>query len=212
VFESVDLYCERLRPGLWAEPINAVTNVSFLILAYLEWQLANQRRPIFIEIRGLIFLIALIGIGSVLFHTFATTWARVIDVLPILLFQFVYLWCYCRRIMGIRSEFIFGGLGIYIVSVIVCGQFTHILNGSLIYVPAIVLLMVLGFYHFYTRKTERHILLSATGLFLISLICRTMDMALCPYFPFGTHFLWHLCNAIVIYLLMRGLSINLNWT
>ena len=54
MFEAVDLYCERLGPGLWAEPINAITNAAFLIIAYFVWQLANQRRSISIETWGLI--------------------------------------------------------------------------------------------------------------------------------------------------------------
>jgi hypothetical protein len=209
VFEAVDLYCERLGPGPWAEPINAITNGAFLIIAYFVRQLANHRRPVSIETWGLIFLIVAIGIGSGLFHTLATTWVRVIDVMPILLFQLLYLWVYCRRIMGIRFEYVFGGLVIYVVAAIVCMQFPHILNGSLSYAPAIFFLFLLGLYHIYKVKVERYILLSATGLFFISLIFRTIDMAICSYFPLGTHFLWHLCNAIVLYLLMSGLLINL---
>ena len=34
----LDLYCERLGPGLLAEPLNAVTNGAFLVAA---WRLAS---------------------------------------------------------------------------------------------------------------------------------------------------------------------------
>lgn len=27
--EFIDIYCERLGPGLWAEPLNALTNAAF---------------------------------------------------------------------------------------------------------------------------------------------------------------------------------------
>jgi len=30
----MDAYCERLGPGLFAEPLNALTNVSFLLAAW----------------------------------------------------------------------------------------------------------------------------------------------------------------------------------
>jgi hypothetical protein len=31
----VDLYCERTDPSFWAEPINALSNLSFLLAAWL---------------------------------------------------------------------------------------------------------------------------------------------------------------------------------
>ena len=33
LFEPIDIYCERVGPGLWAEPVNALTNLSFLAAA-----------------------------------------------------------------------------------------------------------------------------------------------------------------------------------
>ena len=33
--EPLNLYCERLGPGLWAEPLNAVSNAAFFIAAAL---------------------------------------------------------------------------------------------------------------------------------------------------------------------------------
>jgi hypothetical protein len=29
----IDLYCERVSPSFWAEPVNAVSNLAFLIAA-----------------------------------------------------------------------------------------------------------------------------------------------------------------------------------
>ena len=34
---QMDLYCERLDPGFWAEPLNAVTNLSFILAALFCW-------------------------------------------------------------------------------------------------------------------------------------------------------------------------------
>ena len=31
----IDIYCERIEPGLWAEPLNAITNLAFIIAAFL---------------------------------------------------------------------------------------------------------------------------------------------------------------------------------
>jgi len=43
-----------------------------------------------------------------------------------------------------------------------------------------------------------------TVLFAVSLTLRQLDGPLCPAWPLGTHFGWHLCNAAVLYLLVRA--------
>ncbi len=206
----VDLYCERLGPGLWAEPVNAITNLAFLIAAALVWRLAKQRQTISTDVKLLTGLLAAIGIGSSFFHTFATTWARVLDVVPILMFQLVYVWIYCRRLVGMRLKIIAGLLVIYLVLALFGRQFPHVLNGSLTYAPAVVVLLVLGLYHYGTMKAERFMILGASSVFLISIISRTIDSAICPYFPIGTHFLWHIFNSAALYLLMKALLFNLS--
>jgi hypothetical protein len=41
--DYVDNYCERVAPGLWGEPANALTNVAFLIACgLLFWLLVRQ--------------------------------------------------------------------------------------------------------------------------------------------------------------------------
>ena len=91
-FEAVDGYCERVDAAFWSEPINAMTNAAFLIAAIWAW-----RRPeLPVMGRVLTVILALIGIGSFLFHTFAQTWAGLADVLPILMFILVYIYVATR--------------------------------------------------------------------------------------------------------------------
>ena len=40
---DLDLYCERLSPGLLAEPLNALSNLAFLYAALTIWRTAGQR-------------------------------------------------------------------------------------------------------------------------------------------------------------------------
>jgi len=77
----IDLYCERLGPGLWAEPINAFTNLAFLVAAFVSWRLADQHKLLSGDTWVLIGLMTAIGIGSGLFHTFANSWSQVLDIL-----------------------------------------------------------------------------------------------------------------------------------
>ena len=95
--QQIDIYCERMGPEFWAEPVNAVTNAAFLIAA--GWVLVVLRREGRLEAgTGLLLaLLTAIGIGSFLFHTVATRWAALADVLPIMLFILAYLALTMRR-------------------------------------------------------------------------------------------------------------------
>jgi hypothetical protein len=204
----IDLYCERCGPGLLAEPINAATNLVFLIAAWAAWILARRLKALSPGIQGLILLAVSVGIGSGLFHTFATGWARVLDVVPILLFQLLFLYLYTRRVMGTGAVLSAILLVLFLVAALVGREFPWILNGSLTYAPAFLLLVGLGLYHQAMHKPGRWLLLGLAGLFVLSFVFRSIDLALCPGVPIGTHFLWHLLNGGVFYLSMRVLILN----
>ncbi len=34
---TIDAYCERLGPGFWGEPLNAISNLAFCLTAWLVW-------------------------------------------------------------------------------------------------------------------------------------------------------------------------------
>jgi hypothetical protein len=38
----MDVYCERVGMGVLAEPLNAVSNISFLLAAWAAWVLAKR--------------------------------------------------------------------------------------------------------------------------------------------------------------------------
>ena len=157
----------------------------------------------------LIGLMLSIGIGSGLFHTFATNWAHVLDIIPILLFQVAYLWIYGRQVIMIRTGYLAGAVALFLVAAYFGRQFPHLLNGSLIYAPAFVLLLSLGIYHYRRAQNQPTLVLWASGVFLLSLFFRAIDQTTCAYTPVGTHFLWHLFNGLLVYLVARGLLVNL---
>ncbi|HUL42653.1 MAG TPA: ceramidase domain-containing protein [Burkholderiales bacterium] len=203
-----DLYCERLGPGLWAEPLNAVTNLAFLVAAWVCLSIVRRSPNRSGEVTILIALIAVIGIGSGLFHTLATTWARVLDVVSILLFQTWYIWVYARSIILMNwrwSALLTTG---FLVATLIGRQFPAVLNGSLAYAPALFALVSLGIYHYWTKKRGPRMLLLASGVFLLALTFRTIDQAVCPYLWIGTHFLWHLLDAAVLFLVTLAFVLN----
>jgi len=204
----IDLYCERCGPGLLAEPVNASTNLAFLIAAWAAWSLARRHSTLNPEIWMLIVLSVAIGIGSALFHTFATSWSRVLDVLPILLFQMTFIWLYLRRIVSIHPVIVAIGIAAFLAVVLFARRFPETLNGSLPYAPVFLVLLGFGLYHFWRCAYERPVLLAAAGVFLLALFFRSIDMIVCPSFPTGTHFLWHVLIGVVPYLSMRALILN----
>jgi hypothetical protein len=205
----IDLYCERLGPGIWAEPINALTNLAFFVAAYASWRLARQYHAPSVMAGLLIGLMVAIGLGSGLFHTFATSWARVLDVLPILLFQIAFLWIYGSRIIKLQFVHLVGLVMLYLAAAYLGRQFPQLLNGSLIYLPAFILLLGLGLYHYSHARTEPALLLLAAAIFTVSLFMRSIDLLVCKYFPVGSHFFWHLFNGLLVYLVFRGFVMNI---
>lgn len=205
---SVDLYCERSGPGLLAEPVNAATNAAFFIAAWALWRFARRSGEVSPGTWVLLALVAAIGAGSTLFHTFAAPWAHVLDIAPILLFQLAFLWCYGREIMGLRPASAAGLVAAFFAAALYARGFPQILDGSLTYAPALLAVLALGVYHFERRKAGQFDLLAAAALLAVSLVFRTVDMAVCASFSLGTHFMWHLLNAVVLYLCTRGLLLN----
>ncbi len=197
----IDIYCERTGSGLFAEPLNAITNVFFLLAA---WRCARLARAAG-RTDGLVlaFILFAIGVGSGLFHTFATSWAQLLDVSPILIFQVVYLWLYLRRVAVRRVASTSVGLALFLTALFGSAQYPELLNGSLSYAPAAAALILLGTYHYTARKPNPASILAASAIFLVSLSARTVDELLCAHWPLGTHFIWHTLNAVVLFMVLR---------
>ena len=88
-WSKVYSYCERGGdPSFWAEPLNAISNGAFVIAGLIgAWQLMRSPRKDYALFEWLlVVLVICIGIGSFMFHTYATVWAIPFDTIPISLF------------------------------------------------------------------------------------------------------------------------------
>ncbi|REG46181.1 ceramidase [Paracoccus versutus] len=90
----MEAYCERTGPDDWSEPINAMTNLAFLIAALVLW--LRLRGPEMAMGRALAAVLFVIGVGSRLFHTHANRLTGLMDVLPILGFILLYVFAATR--------------------------------------------------------------------------------------------------------------------
>ena len=90
----VDIYCERTSAAWDAEPLNALSNAAFFVAAWAAWRLQDRHPAGALQgaVRALCIIIAIVGAGSLTFHTIATRWAEWADVIPILVFMIVYCW------------------------------------------------------------------------------------------------------------------------
>ena len=203
LWQRLDVYCERTDPSFWSEPANALTNAAFLLAAALVWRGAAGAR----DGRVLASLIALIGVGSFLFHTLATVWAAWLDQGAIALYIYVFLWRFLVRIAGLPWWGALGGLGVFAVaSRALTAQFPPgSLNGSYGYFPALLALGLLAVYLWRRGHAGAARLAAAAGVFVVAIAVRSVDQALCAAWPLGTHFAWHCLVALVAYLTATAL-------
>jgi hypothetical protein len=198
----VDLYCERTDASFWSEPANALTNTAFLIAAgaaLWSWRRAGSRDGAAL---ALIAVVAAVGLGSFTFHTVATRGAALADVIPIAVFIYGYLLLALRRFLALPLAISAVAVAAYAAGAQVLTRLAppHALNGSIDYVPPLIALILVARA---ARGPAQHGLNLAVMLFTVSLALRSVDLAACDTFPLGTHFIWHLLNAAVLYVLMR---------
>lgn len=222
--DKIYSYCERGGDaGFWAEPVNAWTNGAFLLAAigaFILWVRAPDGERRVLDLL-LVILVALIGIGSFLFHTNASRWSSVADVLPITVFMLGYFGYALRRFFRLPwLVALVGVIGFYFVlneaSQLRCdGQ--RCFNGSVAYLPALAVLLVCGLGLMLMRRAAGISLLVAGLVFGLSLTFRTFDREWCQVLdsvdggPLGTHFMWHILNAVVLFLLLRAALYHGAW-
>ncbi|MDO5705169.1 MAG: ceramidase domain-containing protein [Paracoccus sp. (in: a-proteobacteria)] len=213
----IDIYCERLGPAFWAEPVNAISNLSFILAAIWGWFEARRRAEPNPLIWLLIALAAVIGVGSFLFHTLANRWSALADVLPIWIFVALYVLVALNRLGGFRPGRIIAGLAALIAAVAIWQAMGEggpsaapappprpdPFNGSLQYLPAVVAFLFFVVLMQFRRHPMRNWALTGFIVFLASLTARTIDRDICGAMPLGTHFLWHVLNGLMIGIVLQ---------
>lgn len=195
----VDAYCERTGPEYWSEPVNALTNLAFLLAALIMAR--RLRGPGLATGRVLAGVLFVIGLGSWLFHTHANGLTGLMDVLPILTFILIYVFAATRDYLGARpwvAALVTAGFIPY--AAITVPLFAQVpgLGSSASYAPVPVLILA---YAVLLRnrlpRVARGLAIGA-GLLTLSLTFRTLDQTSCAVLPIGTHFMWHILNATML--------------
>lgn len=199
---QIDGYCERIDPSFWAEPVNAMTNAAFVVAAlWMVMRLQERRAPGMAVADVLAGILALIGVGSFLFHTYATSWAAVADVVPIALFVLVYIYGANRHFLALSWPLALGATALffpYAAVTIPLFQKLPLLGVSAGYLPVPVMIAA---YAVGLRNRNPEVargLGIGAAVLMISLTFRSLDMVTCAAFPLGTHFLWHVLNGVML--------------
>lgn len=210
--DHIDIYCERIGPAFWAEPFNAITNAAFILAAGAAYFLWRQKQPDDLAALALIVVLAAIGVGSFMFHTFATGWAALADVvIPIFLFILGYVFLAFYRYLGLPWWASALGVSAFIAFSFLIGPLAErVVGSSAMYIPAfLAIFAVAGLVFKQDRRLARWLCI-AGAIFAMSLTLRTIDEHLCLQLSMGTHFLWHILNSIVLYGLLHVLIIHQN--
>ena len=206
-FNSVDIYCERLEASFWAEPINAISNLSFIVAGFFLWHLRSSHSKLMAT------LVILIGLGSFSFHTFANRLTGLLDVLAIALYLVAFAFLIPKQWSRNSILIQLGSVVLLILSIVLAQLFISHLKPALPWLPpgmylgAWLALIVFALVTQYSNPSAARFLWMAVIVFPASLLSRQIDMPLCDSIG-GSHWLWHLLNGLTLYLSSYGLCLK----
>jgi hypothetical protein len=169
-----------------------------------------------------------IAIGSFLFHTMPSASTAAADTGPIGAFMLAYLVFAMRRFAGASWFFTAAAVAAFIGLAVMAfnvqcwdgrigflledvpeGARARCLNGSLGYAPALLAMLAMGCWLEVRCHRAARLILAAAAIFIVSLTFRSLDHTMCSEWVMmghrmGTHFLWHLLNALTLFLLLAA--------
>ncbi len=200
------LYCETGHDWLFmAEPVNTVTNIAILFAAYFAFQAMQKKETYPIDGVLMVFLLFATGLGSFWWHSTRDTLALTFDVLPGLLFLFLFSYLWIRKLFGMVWGLAAMGSLVGI---------TWILGFAIQYFEMPFLFPIFGgvtvlgiFFAYLTYKkggtTLGRYAFGLIGIAFVAAVMRTLDLSVCEIIPFGTHFVWHLLLSTAAYMAIR---------
>ena len=198
----MDFYCERTNNQIFDEPINAISNVFFIIVSISLFKILrkNQSDKIYYVQPILIFFI---GIGSFLFHLKPNLITLYLDIIPIFLFSLSFIFLFNRNVINIsnlNSALLFI-LFLTLLLFITPKLKYEILNGSEFYFANYFFLAMYTIWLYFKKSDFFQLLFLGFIFFNLSILLRSIDNHICNYLSIGTHFLWHFLNAYLLKIL-----------
>jgi hypothetical protein len=198
-FSFGPIYCETLsaRAGMFpVELMNTISNGVIVLFGLAAVYLVAKRAPRAGDLYVLCGLLIATGIGSGLWHGLRDPSALFWEASSGLFFLFALALFWARRLWSIPGALLF--LAAFYGGVVVSrqywdGEFWGIhLQRWVALAPVVIVagITLIARTYGYSKRAALYST-AALSLALIALVFRTVDLAACPYIPFGTHFLWH---------------------
>lgn len=208
--------CEALHSGesWFSEPLNVLSSALFLVTAFAlhyYFRKSQNRHPsapryFDLDIRLLIGVIYAIGVSSLLLHSIPNSVTEFFDVISISLFIIVFFFSVMLRILRCSTRNIilaFLGFCFFTFSSITYMQ--SYMNGATSYISTMAALTMVAFYLYGKNHPSAKHFLAAGQIGIVALYFRSIDTKMCDFMPIGTHWIWHVMNAVLITIIMREL-------
>jgi hypothetical protein len=202
LFASLDIYCERTDAGLWAEPVNALTNLLIICAGFFG--LAQVRsRGTGVYAKALSWWVVVIGFGSLLFHTTAIELTKWADIIPIATFTLAMAIFCLRRFSGLdwsrTVAYLVSYLAIVsIVTWLIPSWLSEATNGTTAYLPALAGFAFFGIVALIHGSPAGWYCIACAIILSAGFVFRAVDQGVCEAFPLGTHFIWHVLIALML--------------
>ncbi len=166
------MYCNTLL----AWQLNVYSNVAFFLVAIL----------VFRKDKKLALLSCLIGIASILWHKYGGTLFYYLDASTIVLLC-TYIFLQYKHLVISKKLYML----VFVALILFFAWFFS--NAILFYLAVLLPIISLA------NQYKSHAVNSLFLLFTFSLVLRFIDHVTCEITQIGTHFIWHICNAVIIY-------------
>jgi len=201
----VDFYCERIREGFAAEPLNLLTGLALLAVGLWAYRRGPQA-----EDRRAAAALALVGLASAAQHGAGLALTVTADIAANLLYLFLLGVLILRRLAGLGQPAALAGAALALTLAYTAVRRPEIRAAlgpasDLFFLQAAVLVAAALALLPRHPASARRILVAAIVL-MVALPFRVLDTALCEVWPYGTHALWHLLNAGSAALLLAALA------
>jgi Ceramidase len=202
LFASLDIYCERTDAGLWAEPVNALTNLLIICAGFFGLaQVRSRGTGVYAEV--LSWWVVVIGFGSLLFHTTAIELTKWADIIPIATFTLAMAIFCLRRFSGLdwsrTVAYLVSYLAIVsIVTWLIPSWLSEATNGTTAYLPALAGFAFFGIVALIHGSPAGWYCIACAIILSAGFVFRAVDQGVCEAFPLGTHFIWHVLIALML--------------
>lgn len=189
---------------LLAEPLNAISSIAFILAGIGVYKLLKKNRIQKVEYKALVILIILIGIGSFIWHATGNLYVLILDVVPVALSFALITYIFLSKIIRNRRLALLIALLLlpirFFISSFAPTDIISSLVRNLINFIVFLVIIALAFKKYGKSAFQG---LGVLAIYLFAIIMRGIDLQVCSTFLIGTHFLWHIFNALAAYLAVQ---------